>query len=47
MQSVRDEQFPVLITSGLKLLCAQGGALVDVVIEIGNPYLTERDVDAA
>jgi hypothetical protein len=47
MKSVRDEQFPVLFTRRLKFLRTPGEALVDVVVEIGQPYWAEQDVEAA
>jgi hypothetical protein len=47
MTSAPDELFPVLIERRLKLQRALGEALVDVVFEIGHPYWTEPDVEAA
>jgi len=47
MTNVPDELFPVLITRHLKMQRSPSDALVDVVVEIGHPYWTEPDVEAA
>lgn len=47
MNNVQDDQFAVLVTRSLKLRRASGDELIDVVIEIGQPYWTEKDVEAA
>ena len=47
MTGISNEQFPVLIARRLKMQRSPGEALVEVVIEIGNPYWTEPDVEAA
>jgi hypothetical protein len=47
MASGSDDLFPVLITRRLKMRRSPSDALVDVVIEIGAPYWTDPDVEAA
>lgn len=47
MKNVQDDYFPVVVTRSLKLRRASVDELIDVVIEIGQPYWTEKDVEAA
>lgn len=47
MTNAPDELFPVLIARRLKMQRSLGEPLVDVVLEIGHPYWTEPDVEAA
>lgn len=44
---MESNQFPVLIERQLKVQRAPGGALADVVIEIGQPYWTDPGIEAA
>lgn len=47
MTSSPDEPFPVLIARRLKMQRSPSDALVDLVVEIGHPYWTETDIEAA
>ena len=47
MTSALNDLFPVLIARRLKVQRSPSAALEDVVVEIGHPYWTEADVEAA
>lgn len=47
MNNPQSDQFPVLITRHLKMQRAPNEALVEIVVELGCPYWTEPEVEAA
>ena len=47
MTSAPSELFPVLIVRHLKMQRSPGDAAVDIAVEIGHPYWTEPDIEAA
>ena len=47
MTNTADELFPVLIARRLKLRRSPNDAPVEVVVEIGQPYWTEPELEAA
>jgi hypothetical protein len=47
MPQENNDQFPVLLSRQLKMRDTAGGALHDIVIEIGHPYWKEENIQAA
>ena len=47
MATLPSDQFPVLIARHLKFRRSPSDSLIDVVVEIGHPYWSELDVEAA
>ncbi|MFC5771130.1 DUF6968 family protein [Thauera sinica] len=47
MENLNDDRFPVLIERRLKMQRSTNDDLIEIVVEIGTPYWTKPDIEAA